>query len=660
MRKSIARKLTFRVALLLLAALVILCVGSYHTVRRIILDENERYAQTILSMYNDMIVYEAEKDGAAIDVGIHDEVHIFSEYICEWYRVEYVYLYKLDPDHGTLRYVDFCFKDPDLNDTFAWVKDEEFEYEMTPAIQAVLDGESLFGLVNQGQSFGTVDIIMKQEDSFGNTLIAGIAVSTEKMMEEAFRKFLFLAAVLLTVFVALIFTSYYTVVKKVSRPAKQISKAMTEFIANGQRTDVRLDDGKGDEFGMIASAFNSMTQDIDHYLKDIQNLNEDKADQKSQLETASYIQKGFLPPETYNSKGIEIRAMMNPARDIGGDLYDYLPLDDNRLLFVVADVSGKGMPAAIFMSVTLMLIRQYARTGLSPARILENVNDTLSEQNPRMLFATAFVGIYNHETRQLVFANAGHNPPYILHDTLRNPGTVQNTLLGLFSGERYSEEKVTLQTGDVLFLYTDGVDEATDPENRFYGTERLEQTLREAKASHEENLVWYVYDSLTDFSAGADQHDDITLMTLTVKDTQDLKLGVDLREFSRIRERIMACDLPRQLKLDLCLAAEEIFVNICSYAFKDRNPAGEEILFTLEHSDRIRMRFSDCGIPYDPRESVISADDYDPDLQIGGLGKLIAFTVADTVDYEYTEGHNILTVTKYIKEEMQNDDSSEQ
>ena len=656
MRKSIAGKLTFRVALLLLTALVILCIGSYHAVRRIILDENERYARAILTMYSDIILYEAEQDGVPVNIGFNKEIHVFSQYICEWYRVEYVYLYKPDPERGTLRYVDFCFKDPELNEEMAWIADKELEYEMTPAIQAVLDGSATFSTVDQSAMFDTVDNIMRMDDGYGNTLIAGIAVSVGRMMEESFRSFLFIAAVLLTVFTVLIFMLYRTIRNHVSRPAKQISKAMTEFISDGKRTDVRLEHGKDDEYGMIVSAFNSMTRDIDNYLKDIQDLNDDKASQQSQLETASYIQKGFLPPESYISKDFEIRAMMNPAKDVGGDLYDYLRLDDDRVLFVVADVSGKGMPAALFMSVTLMLIRQFAKTGLSPARILENVNDTLSERNPRMLFATAFVGIYNRKTRQLVFANAGHNPPYILHDTLRNPVISQNTLLGLFPGEQYTDENILLRTGDVLFLYTDGVDEATDPENRFYGTARLEQTLLDAKAAHEENLVRYVFDSLTGFSAGADQHDDITLMTLTVKDTHDLKLDVDPREFSRIRERILACDLPRQLKLDLCVAAEEIFVNICSYAFRDGVPAGEKILFTLEHSDRITMRFTDRGIPYDPRESVISPDDYDLELQIGGLGKLIAFTVADTVDYEYTDGKNILTVTKYIKEDIQNDD----
>ena len=660
MRKSIARKLTFRVALLLLVAFVILGVGSFHAVRNIILSENERYARTILSMYNDLIAYDADKEGVPVDVHLHDDIHVYSEYICNWYRIEYVYLYKVNPENGTLRYIDFCFNDPDLNVEFDWVADEDLEYEMTPAFQSILDGSSMYAVLDHGPNVDIIDIITKQEDSFGNTLIAGVTVSMEEIMKDVLRKFILIAAVLLAVFAALIITLYYTIIRKVSRPAKRISKAMTEFITNGQRADVHLDDGRDDEFGMIASAFNSMTRDIDHYLKDIQHLNEDKADQKSQLETAAYIQKGFLPPERFSADGIEIRAMMNPARDIGGDLYDYLPLDDDRVLFVVADVSGKGMPAAIFMSVTLMLIRQYARTGLSPASILESANDTLSEQNPRMLFATAFVGIYNKKTKQLVFANAGHNPPYILHDALRKPVTVQNTLLGLFPGEEYAEENVTLQTGDVLFLYTDGVDEATDPGMRFYGTERLEQTLLDAKAFHEENIVRYVFDSLTAFSAGADQHDDITLMTLTVKDTYDLKLDVDLREFSRIRETILACDLPYPLKLDLCVAAEEIFVNIVSYAFKDRVHEGEKILFTLEQSDRIMMRFSDGGIPYDPRESVISADDYDPDLQIGGLGKLIAFTVADSVDYEYTRGQNILTLIKYIKEDLQNDNSSEQ
>ena len=138
-----------------------------------------------------------------------------------------------------------------------------------------------------------------------------------------------------------------------------------------------------------------------------------------------------------------------------------------------------------------------------------------------------------------------------------------------------------------------------------------------------------------------------------------LALAVDLEAFSRIRETILSCDLPRRTKFELCLAAEEIFVNICSYAFRDRDTAGEKILFTLTQSDGIRMRFCDRGIPYDPREKVISADEYDPETQIGGLGKLIAFTVADQVDYEYADGQNILTLTKYIKEESPNDDPTE-
>ena len=141
---------------------------------------------------------------------------------------------------------------------------------------------------------------------------------------------------------------------------------------------------------------------------------------------------------------------------------------------------------------------------------------------------------------------------------------------------------------------------------------------------------------------------------------KQLALAVDLQEFSKVRDTILACNLPRKSKFELCLAAEEIFVNICSYAFKGRETANEKILFTLAQSDPVTMRFCDRGIPYDPRENVISADEYDPETQIGGLGKLIAFTVADQVDYEYANGQNILTLTKYIKEESQNDDPTKQ
>lgn len=660
MRKSIARKLTFRAALLLLLVLVILCVGSYFMVRSLIVQENERYTRAILAMYTDLVTYQASEEGIPIDRDYMDKAHVYSRYICDWYNIEFIYLLGVNPDYSVCQYIDFCFGDEKMSSEMMKIIREGPEFEPDPSMLDVLNNQEKDIVADFDLHYGAVGVKMKARDSFGNTLLSGVAISVKSMIDKVNRIFIFIAAALLLVFTGLIFLIYFRIVKKVSLPAQAISQAMTRFITDGKRTDIRLDESRDDEYGMIAKAFNSMTVDIDRYMKDIRSLNEDRKDQKSQMETASSIQKGFLPPENYVTKDFEIRALMNPAREVGGDLYDYLPLGKNRILFVVADVSGKGMAAAIFMSVTLMLIRQYAKSGLSPARILESVNNTLAEQNPRMLFATAFVGIYDSGTRKLLFANAGHNPPYILHDDLREPVRFQNTVLGLFEGEKYKEETVTLHIGDVLFLYTDGVDEATDPEMNFFGTERLQQALLDAKTEHEENLTGYVLNSLNAFTAGAEQHDDITMMSLTVRKTVNLNLDADTREFSKIRETILKCDLSRQLQLDLCVAAEEIFINICSYAFEGKASQVEKIYFTLVHSDRIMMRFSDGGIHYDPRENVMTAEDYDMDLQVGGLGRLIAFNIADEVDYEYTNGRNILTVTKYIKEEEKDDDSADQ
>lgn len=130
-----------------------------------------------------------------------------------------------------------------------------------------------------------------------------------------------------------------------------------------------------------------------------------------------------------------------------------------------------------------------------------------------------------------------------------------------------------------------------------------------------------------------------------------LMLDADKSEFVKIKEAILSLDLPRPFNLELCVAAEECFINICSYAYPEAVPPGEKIIFTLEHSDAVTIRFIDHGIPYDPRENVADPEEYDIDNQCGGLGTLIAFSVADEVDYEYTDGKNILTITKYIKEE---------
>ena len=649
MKRTITKKLTLEIAILFLVVLIVLYVGSFRIVSQMVHEEMEHYTMAISGIYADVFNNEAAGMHLPITKTFVDEYKSYGEYICNWYRIDYAFLVNADPENGTIELLGLSQKDG-VYDTppGGSALGEVTEYHYSQEELALLNGETTY-LVSESTRFEhSQDTAICITDPFGNRIVAVVGVSLQQIDQSIWEKFRKVALILLADFSAITLVFYFIIRKNVFRPAKQISQAMTAYIAEGKRREEKLEVKGSDEFAMIANAFNSMTDDIGVYIQDIRSLSYAQQRQKAEIEIAANIQKGFLPPERYSASDCEICAAMMPAIDVGGDLYNYLPLEDGRILVSIADVSGKGISAALYMAVTLMLVRQYAQMGHSPAQILKNVNDTLSERNPELLFVTAFVAIYDPRSKHLTYANAGHNLPYLLRNQPILLDQAQNTLLGLFGGETFTEAETELQTGDILFLYTDGVNEATNADNAFYGMERLEAALSGFRATHEENLVRYMEQSVRQFVADARQSDDITMLALTVKRYEDLSLSPELSEFSRIRSIILASDLPRDYQLELCVAAEEIFVNICSYAFEGREKT--PVRFTFAHFDRVFLQFEDEGVAYNPLESVITPEEYDMDEQVGGLGKLIAFSVADEVSYDHRDGKNILTMTKYLQE----------
>lgn len=377
-------------------------------------------------------------------------------------------------------------------------------------------------------------------------------------------------------------------------------------------------------------------------------MEKERERQRSEADIASRIQQGLLSPNYAYLHNCGIKAVMKPAKSVGGDLYDYFELDESRTMIVVADVSGKGIAAAILMAIVLTLIRQYAKIGYGPSDILKNVNLTLSEENPNLMFVTAFVAIYNSATGKLTYANAGHNLPYLIHNGPVRLEASGGTPLGLFADEEYEDAEVEMADGDSVFLYTDGVTEAVNGNDEFFGTDRLEKVLKETSEATEKHYLEAVEESLRDFTGDMEQNDDITMLSLFARRNPVLELDYDVREFAKIRECLLDSFLPKSLIMDLCVAAEECFVNICSYAFDGPAPEGEKILFSLEYSNKVVITFSDGGRRFDPRRDLPDTREYDIDTAVGGLGRLIAFTVADTVDYKYEEGRNILTITKLL------------
>ncbi|MCG3121426.1 MAG: Regulator of RpoS [bacterium] len=240
---------------------------------------------------------------------------------------------------------------------------------------------------------------------------------------------------------------------------------------------------------------------------------------QQELEVARKIQQSIVPrkfPPFPERREFEIHAEMIPARDVGGDFYDFFLIDDNRLGFVIGDVSGKGVPAALFMAVSKTLLKATALKGLPPEECLQQVNRILHLESVAAMFVTIFYGILNTRTGEVEYANGGHNPPYLLRvgghiEALAGTGGL---VLGAMRNTTYQAKKITLQAGDGIFLYTDGVTEAVDEQNEQFTETRLEESLQRSADAFLPHVVRNTIDAVQKFSNGAPQADDITLLAL--------------------------------------------------------------------------------------------------------------------------------------------------
>jgi len=237
------------------------------------------------------------------------------------------------------------------------------------------------------------------------------------------------------------------------------------------------------------------------------------------LDTARNIQSAILPkkfPPFPERNEFEIFAAMEPAKEVGGDLYDFFLLDNERLGFVIGDVSGKGVPAAIFMAVSRTLIRATALKGISPDECLTYVNSLLCRESVASMFVTVFYGILNFKTGELYYANGGHNPPYVLSKSgeLQTVELTGGIALGVVEGFQFKSNKLQLKPGDSFFTFTDGVTEAMDPEFELYSEERLESFLKEKYSLSATDLVKESFVDVHNYARGSQQSDDITALAI--------------------------------------------------------------------------------------------------------------------------------------------------
>jgi serine phosphatase len=275
----------------------------------------------------------------------------------------------------------------------------------------------------------------------------------------------------------------------------------------------------GDEFEDLARSFNTMAADLKAHIDELQRTTAEKERYAKELEIAKGIQQSFLPDEAPKIEGIELVAKNIPALEVGGDFYDFIPLAQDRWGLVIADVSGKGVPAALFMALSRTLIRASTLANADPATAIGHANQLICEDSKTSMFVTLFYAILDSRAMTLNYVNAGHNPPLLLKGTAADVVLLKakGIALGVTDEVSLQSVRVDLRPGDVLVLYTDGVTEAINDHEEEFGEERLVKVITENRGESAATILDRILAAITAFAGDRPQHDDITLLILKAR-----------------------------------------------------------------------------------------------------------------------------------------------
>ena len=315
-------------------------------------------------------------------------------------------------------------------------------------------------------------------------------------------------------------------VNRMVKPIRQMTEDITKCGQTGQPFEMQDKYRTNDEIEVLAESFADLSKKIRKYIQDITAITAEKERISTELALATRIQADMLPnifPAFPDREEFDIYASMDPAKEVGGDFYDFFLIDNDHLGIVIADVSGKGIPAALFMMGSKILVQNYAMTGSSPGKVLEAVNHQICQNNREQMFVTVWLGILDIPAGKLTCANAGHEYP-----VLKTPDgdfalyrDKHGFIIGGMDGIRYKEYEILLAPGAKLFVYTDGVPEATDANKTLFGTERMLAALNEQKDMSAEELLKNVRAHVDAFVGDAEQFDDLTMVCLQYHGSKD-------------------------------------------------------------------------------------------------------------------------------------------
>ena len=376
-----------------------------------------------------------------------------------------------------------------------------------------------------------------------------------------------------------------------------------------------------------------------------------------ELRVASQIQQNMLPQKELRVEGLELRGFLRPAKEVGGDLYDYF-IRDEKLFFCIGDVSGKGAASAMMMAVAQTKFRDFSAHENNPARIMQNINVGCCQNNKTNMFVTMFIGVLDLPTGRLRYCDAGHDCPMIMaHGDWFMVDAKPNLPVGVFDDFTYSMQETQIEPNSTIFLYTDGLTEAKNNQHKQFGLERVENVLGVCTGLQPKAILEKITDAVHGFVKDAEQSDDLTMMAIRYTPQQydcilseTLVIKNDVKEVTKFSEFMKSVleklDIEKSLSRQLRLAVEEAVVNVIDYAY----PVGKkgEIEVQMMSDDKtLKTVIIDSGVAFDPTakekaDTTLSAED----RQIGGLGILLVREIMDSVNYERINKQNILTLTK--------------
>ena len=454
------------------------------------------------------------------------------------------------------------------------------------------------------------------------------------------------------------------VISKQLEPLEELAY-QAEAIASGRLDEELSDLHRNDEIGQLSLSFHHMQQSLVRQIEELKIANEQKGRIEGELKIARDIQMAMLPkifPPFPERNDIDVFGQLTPAKEVGGDLFDFY-IRDEKLFFCIGDVSGKGIPASLYMVVTKALFRTISIHESSPERIVYTLNEVMSRDNDSNMFVTFFMGVLDLPTGRLHYCNAGHDAPLLVGHTGAGLLPVDSNLpIGVMGGWKFTKQETLVDPETTVFMYTDGLNEAENISHQQFEMTRVMETAR--RLQQDDNfkpmvIVDEMMGAVRAFVGEADQSDDLTMLAIQYTKHQEdityqrsLTLTNDIKRVPRLNtfidEVCEANGFDMATTMQINLAIEEAVVNIMNYAY----PKGTKGDITIEakaNDTQLSFIISDTGKPFDPTakaevDITLSAED----RAIGGLGIHLIRQIMDNINYERIDGHNILTLIKKL------------